>query len=100
MRKRPIHMKVDFKNALFKVLRKIDPKGTISSKAMGVLNEMMCDLLERLAGEAASVRQKNGHVTLKTRDVQTGARLLLPGSLFTHAFLEAHQALVKTANAK
>ncbi len=81
------------------MLRKIDPKGTISGKAMDVLNDMMCDLLERLAGEAGSVREKNGHATLRSRDIQTGARLLLPGTLFTHAFYEAHRALVATASA-
>lgn len=92
--------KVDFKNALYQVLRKIDPNGTISSKAMGVLNDMMRDLLERIAGEACNVREKNGHCTLRARDIQTAARLLLPGSLFTHAFYEAHKALVADANAR
>ena len=85
--------KVDFKNALYKVLRKIDPNGTISSKAMDALNDMMRDLLERLASEAASVREKSGHTTLMSRDIQTAARLILPGALFTHAFYEAHRAL-------
>lgn len=86
-------MKVNFKNALFKVLRKINPSGTISSKAMDVLNDMMGDLLERIAGEAASVRSKGGKATLMTRDIQTAARLTLPGTLFPHAFYEAHRAV-------
>ena len=91
--------KIDFKNSLYKVLRKIDPKGTISSKAMDVLNDMMRDMLDRLADEAASIREKNGHTTLRARDIQTAARLLFPGSLFTHAFYEGHGALVRVANA-
>lgn len=86
-------MKVNFKNALFKVLRKGDPAGTISSKAMDVLNDMMNDLLERIAGEAASVRSKDGQGTLMTRDIQTAARLILPGDLYSHAFYEAHRAV-------
>jgi len=87
--------KVDFKNALFKVLRKIDPNGTISSKAMTVLNDMVCDLLDRLCKEAESIRERNGKTTLKTRDIQTAARILLPGQLFTHAFYEGHRCLSK-----
>jgi histone H2B len=87
--------KVDFKNALFKVLRKIDSNGTISSKAMTVLNDMMCDLLERLAREAQAICERNGKTTLKTRDIQTAARILLPGQLFTHAFYEGHRCLSK-----
>jgi histone H2B len=87
--------KVDFKNALFRVLRKIDNKGTISSKAMDVMNDMMGDLLERFAREAGAICDKNQKKTLRTRDVQTAARLLLPGSLFSHAFYEAHHCLGK-----
>lgn len=76
-------------------MRKIDPTGTISSKAMTVLNDMMCDLLERLCKEAESIRERNGKTTLKTRDIQTAARILLPGQLFSHAFYEGHRCLAK-----
>jgi histone H2B len=93
MRKRPIHRKVNFKNALFKVLRKIDPAGTISSKAMDVLNDMICDVMERIASEAATIRAKDKKATLMARDIQTAIRLVLPGAVFTHAFYEAHRAL-------
>ncbi len=92
-RNRSMRMKVNFKNALFKVLRKIDPAGTISSKAMDVLNDLMCDVMERLASEAATIRAKDGKATLRAREIQTAVRLVLPGSLFTHAFYEAHRAL-------
>jgi histone H2B len=74
-------------------LRKINPAGTISSKAMNVLNDMICDLMERLATEAQSIREMNNKRTLNMRDIQTAARLMLPGQLSTHAFYEAHRAV-------
>ena len=89
----PTRMKVNFKNALFKVLRKIDPAGTISSKAMVVLNDLVCDVMERIASEAAAIRAKDKKTTLTTHEIQTAIRLILPGTLFTHAFYEAHRAL-------
>lgn len=85
--------KVNFKNALFKVLRKIDPAGTISSKAMDVLNDMMGDILERLASEAASLRSKAKKATITSIDIQSATRLTLPGSLSMHAFYEGHRAV-------
>ena len=87
--------KIDFKNSLFKVLRKIDSNGTISSKAMDVLNDMMLDLLERLCKEAQNIREMNGLQTLRPRDFQTAARILLPGQLSGHAFYTAHHCLAK-----
>lgn len=94
-RYRTRRQKIDFKNSLYQVLRKIDPNGTISSKAMDVLNDMMIDLLERLCKEAQNIREMNGVQTLTPRDFQTAARILLPGQLSGHAFYTAQQCLAK-----
>jgi len=91
--------KVDFRNALYRVLRAIDNKGTISSKAMTVMNDMMGDLMERLAKEAGSIAERNRKATLSVRDVQTATRVLLPDQLAHHAFYEAHQAVRAFFNA-
>lgn len=81
-------------------MRKIDPAGTISGKAMDVLNDMMVELMERLSVEARNICQMNGAATLRAREVQTAARLLLPGHLFTHAFYEGHRAVYRLVSAQ
>jgi len=98
--RRTRNQKVDFKNALYRVLRTIDAKGTISSKAMDIMNDMMMDLMERLARETASIAERNGKATLTVRDVQTATRILLPGQLGLHAFYEAHKAVHRFVEAR
>lgn len=92
--KKPFRM--DFKNALYKVLKKIDKNGAISSKGMDVMNDIMVDLFDKLALTGASLLKKDKGSTLRPRDIQTAVRFLVPGQLGTHAFYEGWNALTKT----
>lgn len=64
---------------------------------MSVLCSFVSDLFERLAGEASILASKNGKSTISSREIQTAARLVLPGELAKHAISEGTKAVTKYA---
>ena len=86
---------MDFKNSLYKVLKKIDINGNISNKGMEVMNDMMLDLFQKIAGTAGDLAQRDGRTTMLGRDVLTAVRILVPGQLQLHAFYEGHHAYTR-----
>lgn len=82
----------NFRNGIFKVLKKIDPDGTISSKGMDVMNDLICDLFERIAISSKEFCKKTDKQTLMVRDVSAAVRMVLPGQLGAHAFYEGWKA--------
>ena len=87
--------RMDFKNSLYKVLKKIDIDGTISNKGMEVMNDMVIDMFQKIAGTAGDLAKKDGRNTMLGRDVLTAVRILLPGQLKLHAFYEGHHAYTR-----
>jgi hypothetical protein len=53
------------------------PVRTISMRAMQVMVDMVIDLLDRIAREAAYILELKGKETLTVDDIHTGARLVL-----------------------
>ena len=53
------------------------PVRTISMRAMQVMVDLVMDLLDRIATEAASILELEGKDTLTLAEVKTGARLTL-----------------------
>lgn len=84
-----------FSSFLYKVLKQVHPDIGISSKAMSVMNSFANDIFERLATESAKLARVNKRPTLSSRDVQTAARLILPGELSKHAVSEGSKAVSK-----
>ncbi|XP_023403847.1 histone H2B type 2-K1 [Loxodonta africana] len=85
---------------IYKVLKQVHPDISISSKAMSIMNSFVNDVFERLAGEATRLAQYSGRTTLTSREVQTAARLLLPGELAKHAVSEGTKAVTKYISSK
>ncbi|GLJ06826.1 hypothetical protein SUGI_0049390 [Cryptomeria japonica] len=84
-----------YKIYLYKVLKQVHPEAGISSRAMGVMNSFMNDIFERLANESAKLSQYNKKNTLSSREIQSAARLVLPGELAKHAVSEGTKAVTK-----
>jgi histone H2B len=63
--------------------------------AVGIMNSFITDVFERLAGEAERLSRHSGKHTLSAREVQTAARLILPGELAKHAVSEGTKAVTK-----
>ncbi|XP_078008852.1 histone H2B type 2-K1 [Phascolarctos cinereus] len=98
--KRRGHRKETYSVYIYKVLKQVHPDIGISSRAMGIMNSLVNDVFERLAGEAARLAQYSGRTTLTSREVQTAVRLLLPGELAKHAVSEGTKAVTKYTSSK
>ncbi|QCD88109.1 histone H2B.6-like [Vigna unguiculata] len=84
-----------YQRYVYRVLKQVHPEMGISSKCMIVLNNLMNDMFERLAGEAAKLKDYTGHMTLSSREIQGAVKLVLPGELGKHAIAEGVKAVNK-----
>ncbi|CAD7953798.1 unnamed protein product [Amoebophrya sp. A25] len=81
---------------IHKVLKSVhDDNCTLSSKAMVVLDSFAHDLFDRLSREAIKLLRINNKKTLTSMEVQTAARLVLPGDLCKHAIQDGTKAVAK-----
>ncbi|XP_036268609.1 histone H2B type 2-E1 [Pipistrellus kuhlii] len=72
----------------------------ISSKAMSIMNSLVNDVFERLAGEATRLAQYSGRTTLTSWEIQTVVHLLLPGELAKNAMFKVTKAVTKYTSSK
>ncbi|XP_027343874.1 histone H2B 1-like [Abrus precatorius] len=82
-----------YQRYVYRVLKQVHPEMGISSQAMTVLNNLMNDMFERLADEAAKLKSYEGHMTLSSREIQGAVKLVLPGDLGKHAIAEGAKAV-------
>ncbi|KAL9241262.1 hypothetical protein vseg_015393 [Gypsophila vaccaria] len=87
-----------YKSYVYKVLKQVHPGMGVSSKAMTVINNLMADMFERLAGEAAKLGVHAKRNTLSAREIQGAVRLVLPGELGKHAVAEGTKAVTNYMN--
>nr|GEY96545.1 histone H2B.3 [Tanacetum cinerariifolium] len=77
-----------YKIYIFKVLKQVHPDIGISSKAMGIMNNFINDIFEKLAAESSRLARYNKKPTITSCEIQTAVRLVLPGELAKHAVSE------------
>ncbi|XP_030958735.1 late histone H2B.L4-like [Quercus lobata] len=82
-----------YKRYVLMVLKQVHPGMGISSKAMTIFDNLMNDMFERLASEAAKLSKYTGRITLSSREIQGAVRLVLPGELGKHANSEGTKAV-------
>ncbi|EYU36118.1 hypothetical protein ABFS82_14G237600 [Erythranthe guttata] len=82
-----------YKRYVFKVMKQVHPEMGISSKAMTIVNNLMTDMFERFAEEAARLQKYTGRKTMSSREVQGAVKLVLPGELGKHAVAEGAKAV-------
>ncbi|XP_073080543.1 histone H2B type 1-A [Manis javanica] len=85
---------------IYKVLKQVHPDTGISSKAMSIMNSLVTDIFERIAGEASRLALYSKRSTITSREIQTAVRLLLPGELAKHAVSEGTKAVTKYTSSK
>ena len=88
-----------YKSYIFKVLKQVHPKMRVSKKGIAIVNNFVTDTFEQVAMEASKLVRMNKRSTLNSRDVQSAARLVLPGELSKHAVSEATKAMGKLSQA-
>lgn len=82
-----------YKRYLFKVMKQVHPDMGISGKAMTIINNLMTDMFERIAAEAAALQKYTGRRTMSSREIQGAVKLVLPGELGKHAIAEGTKAV-------
>ncbi len=86
----------DFRRALLKLNRELNPHQQLAKRSLSVLNDYMAHSFEALAGECGRLAKLRKASTLSMRDVQYALRLTLHGELISHAMTSAHRALRNT----
>uniref|UniRef100_A0A5S6Q6U6 Histone H2B n=1 Tax=Trichuris muris TaxID=70415 RepID=A0A5S6Q6U6_TRIMR len=99
-KKRKSSRKESFAIYIYRVLKQVHPDTGISSKAISIMNSFVNDVFDRIAAESSHLAHYNNHHTITSREVQTAARLLLPGELSKHAVSEGTKAVNKYMSAK
>jgi histone H2B len=87
--------KETYSTYIYKVLKQVHPDTGITTRAMSIINSLMNDVFERIAGEASKVATYNKRATLSSREIQTATRLVIPGELSKHAVSEGTKAVTK-----
>lgn len=82
-----------YKRYVYRVMKQVHPEMGISSKAMTIINNLMSDMFERLAEEAARLQKYTGRRTMSSREIQGAVKLVLPGDLGKHAIAEGTKAV-------
>jgi len=79
----------------------VHPDVGIGKKAITVMNDLVNDMMDRIAAEAKlGVEIGRTGKTLKPWHIQTASRLILPGQVKEHADSEAKKALIKFNSAR
>jgi histone H2B len=84
---------------IYKVLKQVHPDLSISTKSMSIMNSFAHDMFDKIATEAGKLVQYNKKCTLGAREVQTAARMILPGELAKHAVSVGTKATTKFGSA-
>jgi histone H2B len=77
-----------------------DKHAGISGKAMKALDGVTRDLTVKLTSEASKLAEMDHRVTVKPRDIETAAKLILPGDLGIHAAAQINPAVTKVIAAR
>mmetsp|Transcript_7359 Transcript_7359/g.16097 ORF Transcript_7359/g.16097 Transcript_7359/m.16097 type:complete len:142 (-) Transcript_7359:210-635(-) len=86
-----------YRRYIQRVLRQIVDKGTLSSRAMNIMNSFCNDMFDRIAVESMRLLRTSKRRVLSPQDVECAVKLLLPGELQRHAISEASKAVSKFA---
>ncbi|KAK0407375.1 hypothetical protein QR680_019164 [Steinernema hermaphroditum] len=82
---------------IHRVLKQVHPNLRISNTAMSIIGSLVDDMFERFAREASVLAKYARRQTIASREVQSAARLVLPGELAKHAVSEGQKAMVRFA---
>jgi len=95
-RRKKKNTRVSWQTYIHKVLKTVhDDDCRLSAKAMSILDSFANDLFERISSEAVRLLRMNNKKTLTSMEIQTAARLVLPGELCKHAIADGAKAVSK-----
>ncbi|XP_049401311.1 histone H2B.3-like [Solanum stenotomum] len=87
-----------YKIYIFKVLKQVHPNIQIASKAMGIMNNFINDIFERLVEEFSRFARYNKKPTITSWVIQSALQLVLPSELAKHVVSEGTKGVAKFTN--
>eukprot|EP00585_Thalassiosira_rotula_P013575 CAMPEP_0196131732 /NCGR_PEP_ID=MMETSP0910-20130528/1618_1 /TAXON_ID=49265 /ORGANISM="Thalassiosira rotula, Strain GSO102" /LENGTH=131 /DNA_ID=CAMNT_0041391237 /DNA_START=72 /DNA_END=467 /DNA_ORIENTATION=- len=88
--------KPNFNTYIYRVLKETHPGIGISKKSMGIMNDFVVDMMDKLASEAKhDLHIRGKEKTLREWHLNTATRLVLPGELREHGVNEGTKAIHK-----
>ena len=84
-----------FERFIYKVLKQSYKDLGIQSSTMKALNSILLELYDKFGATASQMSKSIGHQILSPQDVQSAAKLLIPGELQKHAVDAGSQALIR-----
>ena len=99
-KKKKVKRKESYSLYIHKVLKQGHQDTGITTKAMGITNSFVSDIFERMAMKAYRLTKYGKKSTMSSREIQTAARLLLPGEVAKHAVSEDTKAVTKYISSK
>merc|ERR1712188_178510 len=90
---------VNFNTYIYRTLKQVHPKIGLSKKSMSIMNSLVMDASDKIAGEAAKLMKVNKKQTMTSREIQSALRLVFPGELAKHAVSEGTKAVTKFSSA-
>ncbi|XP_011385780.1 histone H2B, gonadal-like [Pteropus vampyrus] len=91
-RPRPRRRSDSFAPCLPRVLKNFRQDLSLSQEALNVMDSFVEDIFERIAEEASRLALSSQRAAMTSRDIQTAARLLLPGEMGKPAVSEVTKA--------
>eukprot|EP00584_Thalassiosira_punctigera_P022031 CAMPEP_0172551004 /NCGR_PEP_ID=MMETSP1067-20121228/34941_1 /TAXON_ID=265564 ORGANISM="Thalassiosira punctigera, Strain Tpunct2005C2" /NCGR_SAMPLE_ID=MMETSP1067 /ASSEMBLY_ACC=CAM_ASM_000444 /LENGTH=133 /DNA_ID=CAMNT_0013338715 /DNA_START=80 /DNA_END=484 /DNA_ORIENTATION=+ len=86
--------KPNFNTYIYRVLKETHPEIGITKRSMGIMNDFVNDMMDRLASEAKTDLSITGKKkTLSEWHFKTAAALVLPGELKKHGWSEGSKAV-------
>ena len=99
-KKKKVKRKESYSLYIHKVLKQGHQDTGITTKAMGITNSFVSYIFERMAMKAYRLTKYGKKSTMSSREIQTAARLLLPGEVAKHAVSEDTKAVTKYISSK
>nr|XP_012625384.1 late histone H2B.L4-like [Microcebus murinus] len=78
-----------------RVLKNVHDGLSLSQEAVSVMDSFVHDIFERIAEEAGRLARYTKRATITSREIQTAARLILPGEIGKHAVSEGTKAMAR-----
>eukprot|EP00584_Thalassiosira_punctigera_P010334 CAMPEP_0172526100 /NCGR_PEP_ID=MMETSP1067-20121228/1098_1 /TAXON_ID=265564 ORGANISM="Thalassiosira punctigera, Strain Tpunct2005C2" /NCGR_SAMPLE_ID=MMETSP1067 /ASSEMBLY_ACC=CAM_ASM_000444 /LENGTH=138 /DNA_ID=CAMNT_0013309539 /DNA_START=69 /DNA_END=485 /DNA_ORIENTATION=- len=86
--------KPSFSTYIYRVLKETHPEIGITKKSMGIMNDFVIDMMDKIASEAKTDLAISGkEKTLREWHVNTATKLVLPGELKKHGVNEGTKAI-------
>mmetsp|Transcript_14319 Transcript_14319/g.26031 ORF Transcript_14319/g.26031 Transcript_14319/m.26031 type:complete len:139 (-) Transcript_14319:177-593(-) len=87
-------VKPNFNTYIYRVLKETHPSIGITKKSMGIMNDFVIDMMDKLASEAKHDLGISGkEKTLREWHLNTAVKLVLPGELKKHGVSEGTKAI-------